>query len=459
MTKIAFFVEVNMKNNFLKIALAISLLIVMSCSDKETKYLLPVSNSIVPGKCSVTCFTADLMAVFSGVDKVDIALGKRGVLYCEGTDDVDHLFWEWLRGNDNPGCVVWDRATVIGESMQCKIDGLAEDTEYSYCLFLQKRDGSREISAVTSFKTKPFNPVIKEMVLKEVYSSVAYIEGVFEIDDKDAAFCEIGVLVSEQPDVNNETSMVFSTNNTNEGKVSLKIRGLEPGKEYYYRFYLKYPISSDTFDVVYGTEGVFKTKLLNEVEGVDLGLSVKWASYNVGAESPEDYGDYYAWGETETKNNYSWPYYKFWTSGEKNLDVVLNKYNTSSKSGTVDNKTVLDLEDDVAHIAWGGNWRMPTKAELSELQNNCTWTWTTLNSVKGYLVTGKKYGYTDKSIFLPAAGWRNDNYNQSGESGYYRSNTLTEEPPPPQIINIDSESHRMTNTIRCAGLSVRPVCP
>lgn len=130
------------------------------------------------------------------------------------------------------------------------------------------------------------------------------------------------------------------------------------------------------------------------VEAVDLGLSVKWANMNVGASKPEDYGDSFAWGETVPKSTYDWSTYK-WCNGSEN---TMTKYCTDSSYGTVDNKTSLELSDDAANANWGGTWRMPTSAEFSELKTKCTWSWTTQNSVRGYLVTGPN----GNSIFLPA---------------------------------------------------------
>ena len=152
-------------------------------------------------------------------------------------------------------------------------------------------------------------------------------------------------------------------------------------------------------------------------EAVDLGLSVKWAAYNVGATKPEEYGGYYAWGEIEEKEDYSWETYK-WCNGSYD---TMTKYCTNSNNGTVDNKTVLDPEDDVAHVKWGGDWRMPTKAEQDELRNNCTWAWATQNGVNGYKVTGPN----GNSIFLPAAGYRygTDVYD-GGDYGRYWSGSL-----------------------------------
>ena len=157
----------------------------------------------------------------------------------------------------------------------------------------------------------------------------------------------------------------------------------------------------------------------NHPHMIDLGLpsGTKWACCNVGATSPEEYGGYYAWGETEEKNNYEWSTYKWYNSSHD----TMTKYCTDSYYGTVDNKIVLNPEDDVAHVKWGGSWRMPTKAEQDELRNNCTWTWTTQNGVNGYTVTGPN----GNSIFLPAAGCRDGSGVYYGASyGYYWSSSL-----------------------------------
>lgn len=138
---------------------------------------------------------------------------------------------------------------------------------------------------------------------------------------------------------------------------------------------------------------------------VDLGLSVKWATCNLGASSPEQSGDFYAWGEIKPKTAFSWDNYK-WTYEEKSSygEVILlrSKYNSNTNQGKVDKKTNLDPEDDAARVKLGGNWRMPTKREFQELIDNCTWTLTTQNGVDGYEVTSKSNG---NSIFLPFTGF------------------------------------------------------
>ena len=142
---------------------------------------------------------------------------------------------------------------------------------------------------------------------------------------------------------------------------------------------------------------------INGHEYVDLGLSVKWATCNVGANKPEDYGNYYAWGETSTKSSYT--------------------ENNSKTYGKQMNDIKGNSQYDAARANWGGTWRLPTRAELEELKNKCTWTWTAQNGVKGYKVTGPN----GKSIFLPAAGNRHwSSLNGAGDSGYYWSSTPRE---------------------------------
>ena len=133
-------------------------------------------------------------------------------------------------------------------------------------------------------------------------------------------------------------------------------------------------------------------------EWVDLGLpsGTLWATCNVGADSPEEYGDYFAWGETAPKEYYDWDNYK-WCDGTY---YTLTKYCTNADYGTVDNKVELEPVDDAASVNWGSSWRMPTTEQQNELCENCTWEWETRNGVNGQLV----YGPNGKTIFLPAAG-------------------------------------------------------
>ncbi len=183
---------------------------------------------------------------------------------------------------------------------------------------------------------------------------------------------------------------------------------------------------------------------------VDLGLpsGLKWATCNVGANKPEEYGNYYAWGETTTKSTYNWSTYK-WCNGS---------YTTLSKYNTVDKKTVLELADDAARANWGGQWRMATDAEWTELRENCTWTWTddyNGTGVAGRIVTSKTNG---NSIFLPAAGFRlNGNLGDVGLNGNFWSSSLNAiNSPDAWVVYYYSGVSRTAGTRAC-GRSVRPV--
>ena len=160
----------------------------------------------------------------------------------------------------------------------------------------------------------------------------------------------------------------------------------------------------------YLLRGTWGDEPVDNHEWVDLGLpsGTLWATMNVGANNPGDYGDYFAWGETAPKDCFDWSTYK-WCTGSTN---TLTKYCTESSSGNngfTDDKTELDPEDDAAYVNWGSSWRMPTTEQLQELQENCTWTWTQQNGKYGQLGTGPN----GNSIFLPATGYR------SGTSFYY----------------------------------------
>lgn len=205
----------------------------------------------------------------------------------------------------------------------------------------------------------------------------------------------------------------------------------------------------------------------NGHEYVDLGLpsGLKWASMNVGATKPEEYGEYFAWGETKPKSYYSWSTYKWCNGADDKLTKYCDQRSYWDSTEPMDNKTVLDLEDDAAHVNWGGSWRMPTEAEWGELMNNCSWAWISrygTTGVSGYIVSSIKIGYTDKSIFLPAAGfWFDAIRYYAGSVGYYWSSSLNTYYQTFNALYVNFESvvfgFEGNGSERCYGLSVRPV--
>ena len=268
-------------------------------------------------------------------------------------------------------------------------------------------------------------------------------------DDGDAEVTERGVVYATTQ--NPTTADTKVTNGSGLGEFTCNLTDLQDGTTYYVRAY-----AINEKGTAYGKEVSFTTKArtyMNGYEYMDLGLSVKWATMNVGASSPEDYGDYFAWGETEPKEVYDWSTYKYCNGSDNSL----TKYNTSSSYGTVDNKTTLELSDDAARANWGGSWRMPTDAEMTELCEQCTWTWTSQNGVNGYKVTSKSNG---NSIFLPAAGWRHySSLSDAGSNGRYWSSSLHMSLQDyAYSMYFDSSKVGRDNLSRSTGFPVRPVC-
>lgn len=286
----------------------------------------------------------------------------------------------------------------------------------------------------------------------------------------DASFCD------------DKTTRQRADKKYSEDPFTVTITDVYPGQKYYYRAYYINQLMiyyGEVKDFTFMWE-VAQNGSENGYQYIEMGLSVKWATNNVGALSSEEYGDYFAWGETEPyyeagyaqedlqahwkegkTAGYTWRNYKFRTSGDANYNIKFSKYNTSNDYGLIDNNTTLDPEDDVAHVKWGGTWRMPTEAEQNELRNNCTWTWTILNGVKGYRVTSNKAGYTDRSIFLPAAGFRHGTslYHVGIVGAYWSSSLYTDNPRHSWHLEFVNEIHVTEDNVRNDGGSVRPVCP
>lgn len=189
---------------------------------------------------------------------------------------------------------------------------------------------------------------------------------------------------------------------------------------------------------------------------IDLGLSIKWGSFNLGASKPEEYGEYFAWGETKAKDSYTWETYTL-SNGTKS---TLTKYNSKKSSGTVDNKVILEANDDAAHVLLGGTWRMPSVEELQELITQCSWEWTSKNGTAGYLVKSKVNG---NSIFLPAAG----NYDgaslyNAGSRCLYWTSSLFDDAPAAAMCGrfyVSGGNNKIETSylLRCYGFVVRPV--
>lgn len=185
-------------------------------------------------------------------------------------------------------------------------------------------------------------------------------------------------------------------------------------------------------------------------EYIDLGLSVKWATCNIGADSPEEYGNYYAWGERSISDGDAFSYKWFETSGEISY---YTKYWSHGKDA--DYKYQLDLSDDVAYTKWGTSWRMPTREEVNELINECRWYKSSQSGVNGYKVVGPN----GNNIFLPAGGkLSGGNKSLVGEYAYYWSSSLyIDNSMRAYIVHTDKKEVTCGNAERYVALPVRPV--
>lgn len=218
------------------------------------------------------------------------------------------------------------------------------------------------------------------------------------------------------------------------------------------------PLEAVDFSVIEEEWGTLSgaTTVDNNYKFVDLGLpsGTKWAIHNIGANYPEEVGDYFAWGETEVKGNYTWATYK-WCNGTENS---LSKYCTVSNFGIVDNKTTLDLADDVARAKWRGKWRMPTKADIEELIECCWFAETTVNGVYGSWVSGPN----GNGFFLPATSFVNGTGPMNSSALYYWSaeivNNASNRANYAWILYSEGSSAYLTSNARFCGQCVRPVC-
>ena len=302
-------------------------------------------------------------------------------------------------------------------------------------------------------KTKAKSPEVKSYEIKYVEppyvtyvsDNNAVIRG--ELSMRNAI--EMGILYNNTQDISQGTKVVLNE----KGAFERELLYLAPNTQYFVATYV-----CNEKDTLYSELVNFTTLLSAPIENghryADLGLSVKWAVCNVGADNPEQYGDYFAWGETEMKKIYNWETYK-WCDGGSN---TLKKYNTHSYNGLIDHKTSLSIVDDAAKANWGGSWRMPTDAEWLELLDKCKWIWTTQNDVKGYKVISKING---NSIFIPAAGYKEEQslFNE-GSHGYYWSTMLdTDYTDCAWYLYFYSKGALRYNHHRYIGRSVRPVCP
>ena len=327
----------------------------------------------------------------------------------------------------------------IGE-FSCQISELEDGAVYYYKAYMIVGDETfygEEKSFTTLEEIVITIPEVVTVSVTEVTENTAILTGEV-VSDGGAEVVERGFIWNDHYDGEGSIEDFIVEVGSGVGVFTYQLTGLQQNTEYYF---LAYAINSEGEalgqNIYFTTLEGEEDNIINGYEYVDLGLpsGLKWAVHNVGASAAEDYGDYYAWGEIETKDSYTQQ--NSVTYGMPMEDI----------SG--------DPQYDVARALWGETWRLPTRDEQKELLDNCTWEWTSQNGVNGYLVTGSN----GNSIFLPAAGYKeNSSHTEVGEYGYYWSSTPQSNSNLGAYYLYMSESSKLSYYYaRVAGQSVRAV--
>ena len=331
-------------------------------------------------------------------------------------------------------------ATNLSDGLfSVQLTDLRPDETYSYYAYIIQQ-GEKVIGDAKIFITTSNMSVATGDAIEVTHNSVILYG---RLDNFDLSkISEYGISYSTRPD---DVQNVPANNIDADGVFSVSLSNLSAQTKYYY---VAYAIKSG--EELYGEARNFTTMEANiplcpddnHPHMIDLGLpsGTKWACCNVGANAPEEYGGYYAWGETQTKSEYNWDTYKYGSSSKNVMNIGSDIAGTSYDAATVN---------------WGTPWCMPSLTQIMELLNNCTSKWTSVNGVNGRKFTGSN----GSNIFLPAAGclWNPTN---AGTSGFYRSSTLYEDEPGRAyglvvLTHIVSWFHG--DFYRSDGLSVRPV--
>lgn len=397
---------------------------------------------------NVTFASATLNATWTG----DISLatgGNYGFVYSD-TEKNPEIGKGVVRNADN----------MADKAFSVNLTGLKASTTYYYRAWA-KIDGEYVLADVKSFTTGKLDAELTTGKASEIGTFAASLYASWNAATSVTQGSEYGFLYAK-----NENDLQYSSFNTDNrkqasnltaGTYSARVDMLMPSTTYYYRAYAR-----TNGVTMYGDVQHFTTPAAKFIDGaVDLGLTVKWSSKNVGATNKSDRGGYFSWGgvnpsTSKSPNTYSWGTISD-IEGTK-----LTKYNTDGRLGQVDNKTTLELNDDAAYRHMGSPWRMPTRSEAVHLLYDCSWKWDKQGGVNGYTVTGP----TGNSIFLPTGGnaLTAGIWNQNTEGCYWTSTLSSEDCRYGTMIYFTETYHSTRNNyystaLRWTGNNIRAVCP
>lgn len=348
------------------------------------------------------------------------------------------------KAETNENAVQSTSGSLVGNIFTASFSNLSPATEYKYRSFVTYGGITYYGNKYNTFTTKEVVNVTSTGEASDIKRFSAVLSASVQTEGVDARDnVSVGLAWSANKDAisadGNFESRKTSVQHVDDGVFSATLSGLSGSTTYYYA---SFTLVGDVY--VFSSVKSFTTEDIPE-GAVDLGLSVLWASCNVGADSPEEYGEYFAWAETTTKSSYT-------ESNSVTYGLSIEELKSRGIIGADGNLTAAY---DAATANWGDNWRMPTLTEMNELINNCTWRWTTENGVYGRKVTGPN----GNSIFLPAAGCRNgESLRVAGSRGGYWSATPYSYSDLAYDLGFSSDDYVWYGgDTRSIGRSVRPV--
>lgn len=356
-------------------------------------------------------------------------------LYDSDNNEIDVLYNETPYGG-------WNNPSVFN-NYYLEFNGLKTNKKYTAYPIIKMFGLDMLASPKLEFTLEG----IIETLSASCKSNSATLHGHVEGEENFESISTYGFIYGTSSSLSSDSGiMIAAASNTN-GDFSVFVDGLKENTTYYYRAYL-----CVDGEYSYGEILSFTTPEKEEMgDEIDLGLSVNWRGWNVGATKPEEDGNYFAWGETEQKEEYTWQTY-FENPYDENDDWV----------GCATTTDITGSDKDAATVVLGEKWRTPTSEEMKELMDNCTWTWTTMNDVNGYMVESNVAGYEGNYIFLPASGNydKKDVKNKGTYGGYWTSTPLSSESKAAAYnLYFYGETILSTqNSNRYTGRSIRPVC-
>lgn len=322
----------------------------VSCQPKEDIEVEKV-------RCSSTVANAlsvRIVGEFIDLTQKELAYGTTGVLYMVHSDNSKSVFNSWEK-NENVDCNVF-KGGKIGQnfSVEVFLTGLTPSTSYDYCLFFESEKGERFISNAGTMTTKDFAPEFSKLE----FASVRYFDAQAICNVKwvteDLEQCVVGMAVSDDSNITIDDNVNNSRwDKDSSSSFSAVLKNLKSDRKYYVAPFL-YVKSTDSY--VWGEASEFRTRNLDEM-AVDLGLSVKWADCNFGAQSKDEKGECYAWGMLKSNHRGTLEYYEYYKDNQ-----------------FIDIGPVISGNDkyDIVTATFGGKWRMPTIEEVIELYENCS---------------------------------------------------------------------------------------